>query len=76
MGSKSKIAPEVIAFLPKGKRLVDLFGGGMAIIECAMYSKKWDSYLYNELNTLVVDLVKRAIKGEFNLLKRQVIERS
>ena len=66
MGSKSKIAPEIIAFLPKGKRLVDLFGGGMAITECAMYSKKWDSYLYNELNPLVVDLVKKAIKGEFN----------
>lgn len=69
MGSKSKIALEIIAFLPKGKRLVDLFGGGMAITECGMYSKKWDKYLYNELNPLVVDLVKRAINGDFDCNK-------
>jgi site-specific DNA-adenine methylase len=66
MGSKSKIAPEIINFLPKGKRLVDLFGGGFAITECAMYSKKWDSFLYNDINPLITDLIKRAINGDFN----------
>ena len=28
MGSKSKIAEDIVAFLPSGKRFVDLFGGG------------------------------------------------
>lgn len=30
MGSKSKIALDIIKKLPSGKRLVDLFGGGGA----------------------------------------------
>ena len=40
MGSKSKIAKQVINSLPAGKRLIDLFGGGGAITHCAVESKK------------------------------------
>ena len=35
-GNKSKIAEELLAQLPSGKRLVDLFGGGFAITDCAL----------------------------------------
>ena len=47
-GSKNKIAKDIINFLPSGKRLVDLFGGGMAITHCAMLSDKWGNFLYND----------------------------
>ena len=65
-GSKSAIAESIIEFLPSGKRLVDLFGGGAAMSHCAALSGKYDSVYYNELNTLLCDLLKRAINGEFN----------
>ena len=65
-GSKSSIADSIISFLPKGKRFVDLFGGGFAMSECAMRSGKYKSFLYNELNPLLPELIKKAINGDFN----------
>ncbi len=65
MGSKSQIAEEIIKYLPSGKRLVDLFGGGGAISHCASISPKWDGVLYNELPPLVFKAFKMAINGEF-----------
>ena len=65
-GSKSQIVEEIIEFLPKGKRLVDLCGGGFAVTHCAMLSSKWNKYLYNEYNRELVELIKRSIKGEYN----------
>lgn len=65
MGSKNQIAEEIIKYLPSGKRLVDLFGGGGAISHCASLSYKWDSVLYNEINPLVFKAFKMAINGEF-----------
>lgn len=69
MGGKGKIAEKIIDFLPSGNRLVDLFGGGGAISDCATYSNKWGSVLYNELNPLVSETFKKAIAGEFNMEK-------
>lgn len=66
MGSKSKIAREIISFLPKGERLVDLFGGGFAISHCACLCKKWNAVYYNDFNPLIVNLIKDAIEGKFN----------
>jgi site-specific DNA-adenine methylase len=37
-GSKNRIAEDIIDFLPKRKVLVDLFGGGGAISDCASQS--------------------------------------
>ncbi len=65
MGSKNQIAEEIIKYLPSGKRLVDLFGGGGAISHCASISPKWDGVLYNELSPLVFKAFKMAINGEF-----------
>lgn len=65
MGSKSQIAKYIIDFLPFGKRFVDLFGGGGAMSHCAALSGKYESVLYNELNSVVADTFRRAINGEY-----------
>ena len=71
-GSKNAIAEKIIEFLPSGRRFVDLFGGGAAISHCAVLSGKWQKVLYNEYNPLLVDLIKRAINGDFKNEKRWI----
>lgn len=72
MGSKSKIAEDILAILPRGKRFVDLFGGGFAMTHCAMLSGKYEEFYYNELNPLVVDMIKKAIAGEYKNGRRWI----
>ena len=72
MGSKSKIAEDILAILPRGKRFVDLFGGGFAMTHCAMLSEKYEEFYYNELNPLVVDMIKKAIAGEYKNERRWI----
>ena len=66
MGSKSKIALDILKQLPKGKRFVDLFGGGFAMSHAALLTNRYEKILYNDINPLVTDLVKRSVNGEFN----------
>lgn len=72
MGSKSQIAEDILAILPRGKRFVDLFGGGFAMTHCAMLSGKYEEFYYNELNPLVVDMIKKAISGEYKNERRWI----
>lgn len=72
MGSKSKIAEDILAILPRGKRFVDLFGGGFAMTHCAMLFGKYEEFYYNELNPLVVDMIKKAIAGEYKTENRWI----
>jgi len=67
-GNKSKIAEEILSELPSGKRLVDLFGGGFAMTDCALrkFPNKWERFAYNDINPLLPDLITKAINGEFN----------
>lgn len=65
-GSKNRIAEDIINRLPSGERFVDLFGGGFAMSHCALLSGKYESVLYNDIEPLIVDLIRRAINGEFN----------
>ena len=67
-GNKQKIAKYIFEHLPDGKRFVDLFGGGGAMTHYAMLNcqGKFDEFLYNDINPLIVDLFKRAVEGEFN----------
>lgn len=69
IGSKNNIAEEVVNFLPAGKRLCDLFGGGGAISHCALtYGRnKYGSVLYNDVNPIVVEYVKGAFSGKYNM---------
>lgn len=65
-GNKSRIADIIINILPKGKRLVDLFGGGGAITHCALLSNKWENYLYNDINPLITGLFMDAVNGKYH----------
>lgn len=65
-GSKNSIAEDIIRRLPKGKRFVDLFGGGFAMSHCAYCSGKYESVLYNEYNALLPPLIRDAIDGKYN----------
>lgn len=71
-GSKSKIAVDIIKLLPKGKRLVDLFGGGGAITHAALLSDKWEEVLYNDINPLITQLFIDAYNGKYRNYKRIV----
>lgn len=71
-GSKNAIAEKIIEVLPSGRRFVDLFGGGAAISHCAVLSGKWQKVIYNEYNPLLVDLIKKAINGDYQNEKRWI----
>ena len=66
MGSKTKIAPLILKRLPKGRRFIDLFGGGFAMSHCAFLSHRFGQVVYNDYNPLIVDLIQRGLNGEFN----------
>lgn len=66
MGSKNALAEDIISFLPRGRRFVDLFGGGFAISHCACLSGKWESVFYNEIQSVVVETVKKAVNGFYS----------
>lgn len=65
LGNKSRIADKIINLLPEGKRFVDLFGGGGAITHCAFLSGKWEKFLYNDINPLIVNLFIDSINGKY-----------
>ena len=64
-GSKSKIAADIIKVLPPATRFVDVFAGGCAMIHAAILSKKYGSYLANDV-TLTPHLFKDAICGKYH----------
>lgn len=72
MGSKNKLAEEIVNFLPQKKVLVDLFGGGGAISDCANQSGKYEKIIYNELNTIIAETFQKAINGEYENERRWV----
>ena len=72
MGSKNKLAEEIVNFLPQKKVLVDLFGGGGAISVCASQSGKYEKIIYNELNNLISETFQKAINGEYENERRWV----
>ena len=63
MGSKRKLAKPIIDYIlannPNTKYIYDLFGGGGAISFEALKRKKIQKVHYNELNTGVVELIKK-----------------
>lgn len=67
MGSKNKLAENIIEQLPTGNRLVDLFCGGCAITHAALLSGKWNEVLANDLCPLGGQtLFRLACQGEYN----------
>jgi site-specific DNA-adenine methylase len=63
MGSKRKLAKPIIDYIlsnnPNTKYFYDLFGGGGAMSFEALQRKKIKQVYYNELNTGVVELIKK-----------------
>ena len=65
MGSKDKIADELLEQMPAGKRFVDLFGGGFSMSHAALLSGKFEQVFYNELNPLLPPLINNALAGKY-----------
>ena len=74
MGSKRKIADDIIRELPSGEVLVDLFAGGCAITHCALLSGKWRRVIANDLCDVVrlfADAVAGKYRGERRWISRE-----
>lgn len=66
LGSKNRVAKELIDQLPEGKRFVDLFAGGCAVSHAAMLSGKWERILNNDPFPLHGQtLFRLACEGEY-----------
>ena len=65
-GSKRALAERIVALLPEAELLIDAFGGGGAITDCAARSGKWPQIIYNELDPVVYKGFNMAINGEFD----------
>ena len=68
MGSKSGIIESIALNFPKADHFYDLFGGGFSVTDYMIRNRSgsYKYFHYNEINPSTVDLVKRAISGEFN----------
>jgi len=74
LGSKSKIANDIINFLPKADNLYDLFAGGGAITHCALLSGKWKHIIANDIQgtmSLFLDAVNGKYKDEKRWISRE-----
>lgn len=64
LGSKNKIAEKIIADLPAGENLYDIFAGGCAITHCASESGKWEHIHTNDINGGILQVFKKSLNGE------------
>lgn len=65
-GSKSSIAKDIVAVLPGGNRLVDLFCGGCAVTDYAMKkTDKFNRFLINDIDGRNPNIYIRALSGGF-----------
>lgn len=65
MGSKSKIAEEILAVLPPAHNFVDLCFGGGALTHCAMLSRKYKHFIVNDIENYGIQLFCDAIDGKY-----------
>lgn len=66
-GSKSSIAKDIVAALPGGERLVDLFCGGCAVTDYAMKkTSKYRRFLVNDLDPMMPETYIKALHGGFS----------
>lgn len=59
MGSKNETAENIVSMLPRGRRLLDLFGGGASITHAALVSGRFEQVVYNDIDPLMVDMLNR-----------------
>lgn len=65
MGSKSRIAEDIVEFLPEAENFYDLFAGGCAVAHAAMLSGKYKNVYANDLDFRPVTLFRDAIEGRY-----------
>lgn len=65
VGSKQRYAERILNLLPEADTLVDIFGGGAAITDCALESGKFRHVVYNEKYALMCKAVDMAVNGKF-----------
>lgn len=71
MGSKSKIAKDIINIIPKAENFYDLFAGGCAITHAAILSGKWKKVIANDIQG-TTELFLKAMNGEYKNEKRWI----
>ena len=72
MGSKNRIAREIIDNIPSGEVFVDLFCGGCAVTHAALLSNKYRRFIANDINGAIPHLFKNAISGKYKDEKRWI----
>lgn len=69
-GSKRILAPQILRYMPHHfKRLIEPFSGMAAISISVARQKKADSFLINDINTPIVEILESAIETPSKLLK-------
>ena len=71
MGSKSKICEKVCALFPRAENFYDLFGGGFSVTHFMVKHRfsHYKKFHFNELRSGMTELIKSAIRGDFNYEK-------
>lgn len=65
MGSKNRIAKEIIELLPSAETFVDLFCGGCAMTHAAILSGKYNNFVINDIDWMPTQLFLDAIDGKY-----------
>ncbi|MCD7749244.1 MAG: DNA adenine methylase [Oscillospiraceae bacterium] len=69
-GSKRKLAPQILQYMPKKiDRLVEPFSGMAAITVAAAYENRANSYWINDLNAPLVSILQEAVNSPQKLLE-------
>lgn len=67
-GSKRKLAPQILQYMPKKfNRLIEPFSGMAAISIATAMEQRADSYVINDLNKILVEILKEAIENPSQL---------
>lgn len=68
MGNKADIVESLALNFPAAENFYDLFGGGFSVTHYMLTNKahKYKYFHYNEIVPSTVELVKKAINGDFN----------
>lgn len=69
-GSKRILAPQILQYMPqKFNRLIEPFSGMAAISIATAYEKRTDSFLINDINKPLVNLLEEAIENPKRLVE-------
>lgn len=69
-GSKRKLAPQILQYMPdKFDRLIEPFAGMAAVSIATARTHRAGSYIINDLNAVLVDLLKEAVEKPSQLIE-------